>query len=365
LQELRPDEYIAACLECAEGFGKVNDFIREKSNYMRVRDADVMLKVMRDAQAMTKTPLGHRIDKINNVLMKGLSWADWSAVAPGWLVKYRTELARLTAERDAEYQANLKKYHEAKYASLYTTEEAIAQKALEETRSMEKVDYEAVALADDIVRRLQPSSRNTDQAPMYKQNNEFVNALLQFQNALGVIYKNLRYDIPLYVKEKQVMKIVGMVTGYAMAGIGMALLVDWPFDDEEKDKEGYLARWAVFNSLTQFSDSLPWIGSAIVTPNLERVIRGKKGYQWNSGPFPVAQKAMDSVAGFASLPWKEDPEKRAEKFRKAAVTFGEAVGIYHGVPVSGIKEAGRAIGIGDGDGELEFHPEAFLGRSVK
>ena len=112
---------------------------------------------------------------------------------------------------------------------------------------MDDVDYEAAALADDMVRRLQPSSRNTDQSPMFKQNNEFANALLQFQNALGVIYKNFRYDIPLYVREKQIMKIVGMVTGYAMAGIGMALLADWPFDDEEKDREGHLARWAVYN----------------------------------------------------------------------------------------------------------------------
>jgi hypothetical protein len=363
LQEgLRPDMYIAACLECAEGFGKVNDFIRKESNYMRTRDFDVMLKLMRDAQAMTKTPWGRRIDKVNNFLMKGLAWADWSSVAPGWLVKYRMETARLTAERDAEYQTNLAKYREAKYAGLYTTEEAIAQKAMEETRSADDVRREAVALADDMVRRLHPSSRNTDQSPMFNQGKEFVSALLQFQNALGVIYKNLRYDIPLYVKEKQVMKIVGMVTGYAMAGIGMALLADWPFDDEDKDEEGYLARWAVFNSLTQFSDSVPFIGSAIVTPNLERVIRGKKGYQWNSSMFPVAQKAADSLSWFASLPWEDDPEKRGEKFRKAALTFGEAAGIYKGLPVSGIKEAGRVFGIGDGDGEFDFYPQAFFGQ---
>ena len=107
---------------------------------------------------------------------------------------------------------------------------------------------------------------------------------------------------------------------------------------------------------------MPFIGSAIVTPNLERVIRGKKGYQWNSSLFPVAQKAADSLAGFASLPWEADPEQRAEKFRKAAVAFAEAAGTYHGLPVSGIREAGRAFGIGDGDGEPEFNPGAFAGR---
>jgi hypothetical protein len=286
-------------------------------------------------------------------------------VAPGWLVKYRTELARLTAERDAAYQANLAKYHEAKYAELYTTEEAIAQKALEETRSMEDVDYEAVALADDLVRRLQPSGRNTDQAPMFKQNNEFVNAMLQFQNALAVIYKNIRYDIPQYVREGQVMKIVGTITGYAMAGICMAALTDWPFDDEDKDEEGYLARWVVFNSLTQLSDSVPWIGSDIVTRNLEWVIRGKRGYQGDGSIFPTAKKAIESVAGIGTLLWEEDPEKRGERFRKAAATFGEAVGTYHGIPVSGLKEAGRVIGIGDGDGEFDFYPQALLGQRKK
>jgi hypothetical protein len=364
LQEgLRPDMYIAACLECAEGFGKVNDFIRGKSNYMRTRDADMMLKLIREAQAMTNTPWGRRIDKVNNFLMKGLTWADWSSVAPGWLVKYRTELTRLTAERDAEYQSNLAKYHEAKYAELYKTEEAITQKALEETRSIADVDYEAVAMADDMVRRLQPSSRNTDQASMFKQNNEFVNALLQFQNALGTIYKNFRYDIPQYVREGQVMKIVGMVTGYAMAGICVVALVDWPFDDDdEKEKDGYLARWAIFNSLTQLSDSVPFIGSEIVTPNLEWVIRGKRSYQGNSSIYPVAKKAFESTAGIATLLWEDDPEKRGEKFRKAATAFGEAVSIYNGIPVSGIEELGRAAGIGDGDGELEFYPQALLGQ---
>jgi hypothetical protein len=41
------------------------------------------------------------------------------------------------------------------------------------------------------------------------------------------------------------------------------------------------------------------------------------------------------------------------------------VGIYHGVPVSGLKEAGRAFGIGDGDGEFDFYPQAFLGQRKK
>jgi hypothetical protein len=41
------------------------------------------------------------------------------------------------------------------------------------------------------------------------------------------------------------------------------------------------------------------------------------------------------------------------------------VGIAFGLPVSGAKELGRSAGIGDGAGEMEFNPEAFLGRRKK
>ena len=59
----------------------------------------------------------------------------------------------------------------------------------------EQIDYEAVARADDAVRRMQPSSRQAGLAPMYKNNHELAKALLQFQSPLNVIWQQWRYDI--------------------------------------------------------------------------------------------------------------------------------------------------------------------------
>jgi hypothetical protein len=63
----------------------------------------------------------------------------------------------------------------------------------------------------------------------------------------------------------------------------------------------------------------------------------------------------------ASLPWEEDGKKSKERILKAVLSSIEAFGTWRGLPVSGVKELGRATGIGDWDGKLEFNPGAFLG----
>jgi len=362
LQEIPPHEYLRAALEVAGGAGKVNEFIKEKSAYMKNRDFDPMMKLVREQLEKIKNPVSHKVDQFNSLGMKGLEWIDWAAVAPGWLAKYRMELAAIAKEQEAEYQNLLKKYHGAEWADILPTEESKANRASSEIMSDGQQDYEAVARADDAVRRMQPSSRATDLAPIFKNRNEAANAILQFQAALNVIWQNIRYDLPLAVKEKQVMTAVGMVTGYAMAGIGLGVLLDDDDDDEKQERS--TALWILYNSMTQFTDAVPVIGE-MVTTTAESAITGKRTYRGQQNLWPVIDKAFGGVTNAAGMFREDDPEKRKQKFSKAAGNFCEAVGIWYGLPVSGAKELGKAAGIGDGDGETDFYPEAFLGRRKK
>ncbi|MDR2731416.1 MAG: hypothetical protein LBB81_11040 [Treponema sp.] len=361
LQEIPPAQYLKACIEVAGGAGKINDEIREKSIFMKNRDFDPMVKLIREAMENNDNAILSGIDKFNAVGMKGLEMVDWACVAPGWLAKYRSELANVAKEQEAKYQELLKKYQGNEYADVLPTQESKVNRALSEVMSDEQQDYEAVARADDAVRRMQPSSRSTDIAPLYKNKSEVMNILLQFQTALNVIWQNIRYDFPLAVKEKQVWTVVGMVTGYALAGICLGLLTDGFDDDDDEEKK---ARKILFYSFTQFTDAVPIIGDG-VTKLAERLITGKKSYVGQQSVLPVVEKAFGGIGNAAGAFWEADPEKRRERFVKAAQNMAEAAGLYFGAPVSGVKELGRLTDIGDGDGEFNLHLQALMGRKNK
>jgi hypothetical protein len=307
----------------------------------------------------TDSKLGHGIDKFNSLGMKGLALVDWACVAPGWLAVYKHQFARLTAERDAAYERKLAEYRDPKWSAALPTEEAKAQKALEETMGPDQIEYEAVNLADDAVSRMQPSGLSIDTAPFLKNNDGIASAFLQFQSALNTIWQNLRYDLPLAIREKQIGTIIGMISGYAMAGICLGLLTGGPDDDD--DKEVSAARKLLFYSFTQFTDSVPVMGDGI-TMIAERLLTGRSRYMGNGSLLPVLEKARLGLYNLASLPWEEDGKKKEERIRKAVFNSLEAFGIWKGLPVSGLKELGLATGIGDWDGELEFNPGAFLGQ---
>ncbi|MCL2832094.1 MAG: hypothetical protein FWD78_02895 [Treponema sp.] len=359
LQEINPKDYIAAALEVAFGAGKINDFIEEASIFMKNRDPSIMFELIREQMQKTDNRIGHILDKFNTMGMKGLEWIDWAAVAPGWLAKFRTELRRLTAERDAAYEAKLKEYRGSQYNDVLPTEESKAARALEETMGPDEIKYQAVALADDAVRRMQPSSRSTDLAPLFKNRNEAISVFLQFQTALNVIWQNIRYDLPLAMREKKVGTIVGMVTGYAMAGICLGLLTEGLGGDD--DDEVTKARNLLFYSFTQFTDSVPVIGNS-VTWAAGSFVTGKSRWIGNSAPLAVMDKAFQGIGTLGTLIWEDEEIKRNKKIQRTISLLAEAFGIAAGLPVSGIKELGLTAGIGDGDGELNFNWEALLGR---
>jgi hypothetical protein len=197
---------------------------------------------------------------------------------------------------------------------------------------------------------------------MFKNRNELMSAFLQFQTSLNVIWQNIRYDLPLAVKEKQVLTVAGMVAGYALAGMSLGLLLD--DDDDEEKRERNTALWLLYNSLTQFTDAVPIIGDG-VTNLAEKAITGKASFRGQQNILPVVQKALGGMENAAGILRETDPEKRGKKIAKAAAALSEAFGIAFGLPVSGVKELGRAAGVGGDNEKLLLYPESLLGRRKK
>jgi hypothetical protein len=325
---------------------------------MKNRDFDPMVKLIREAMEKNDNAFLSKIDKFNALGMQGLEWVDWIWVAPGWLAKYRGELVNVAKEQEAKYQKLLQEYHGSEWSDVLPTEESKVNRALSGVMSDEQQDAEAAARADDAVRRMQPSSRSTDIAPLFKNQNEAWNILLQFQTALNVIWQNLRYDLPLAVKEKQIGTIAGMATGYALAGICLGMLTDGLDDDDDEKKK---ALKILFYSFTQFTDAVPVIGEA-VTRLAEQAVTGKNQYSGQGNILPVVTSAFGGAGNAFSAIREDDPDKRRERFIKAAQNMAEAAGMYFGGPVSGAKELGRLAGIGDGDGEFNLYLQALMGR---
>jgi prophage tail gpP-like protein len=177
--------------------------------------------------------------------------------------------------------------------------------------------------------------------------------------------------------------IIGMVAGYTFAGIMLGLVTEWFDDDDDEEK---VAKKLLYWSTTQYTDSVPLIGSAI-TDLANGVITGENGFYGDSSILVSFNKYKDAVMGYFAAGRKSDEadeleaagqQKKAEKarkqaeakYRRAALNFGNGVALNLGLPASGIKEIGRLFGVGDYDkdgemDELTFNPGALFGRDPR
>jgi hypothetical protein len=323
-QYISPREYLACAFENIRNFSKIRAAIGEKSAHMANRTFDPTIDIIREQQRTSFDKPGSAWARMRNQLMEGLNMVDWVSVAPGWLAVYRNEAARLTQEGKL---------------------------------GKDEIEAAAVEKADDITRLVQPSSRLADMAPLFKgegRGSELKKAILQFTYSLSPIYQNWRYDLPYAIRNKLWRQAAGTIISYAFAGIALGALSQGFGDDDEPEDR---AKQTAFYAMTQFSDSVPLIGS-IITSGAERIITGKTQFRHTTNLFP----ALDALGntGNKTMKWFED--KNAENAWSVAAQAFETAMLYTGGPISGIKELGSAIGIGDGDGELEFNPSAFLGR---
>lgn len=274
----------SSAFEFMADYNGMSEMVRSKSAVMRHRVANPILEAIKIAQKDSKGKKG--LTTINAVGMKGLEVIDWVSVATGWNAVYKKALYEGATEK------------------------------------------EAVAKADDVTIKIQPSAREQDLAPLFKTGSEGFKLITQFQTALNVIWNNFTYDLPNAVRNKQWGFVVGTIGSYAVAGIGLGLMTEGlKGDDDEPDH----SRW-IYWSMSQALDSVPLIGAG-VSAVARQAITGEKRQFYASSVFPAADELLSAASRATAGDWD-----------KAAVDFAESVGIGLGLPVSGVKEAIAAPG---------------------
>jgi len=322
---MNPVEYLGTQIEyVAHREAKLQE-ITELSPYMKHRSANMMVEMVKEkAKQRVENKADAAISTISGIGMKGLEWIDEICVAPGWMVLFRKEQQRLTKENTNG------------------------------TMSEKDIKVKAAQYADDIVSITQPSGYAMDIPPLFKGNNELGKAYLQFTQSLSNIWQNVRYDMPQMMRDHRYKNAVGTIIGYTIAGIMLgAITAGFDDDDDEEKKAKKLAWWATL----QFTDAFPVIGNEM-TYLAEQMITGKPHYTSGANLIPAFQK----IKYAAQTGLKGIQQGDFNMMMKAAAQAAEGAAIYKGLPVSGIKTVGRVLGIGDGDGELDFNPGALAGR---
>ena len=347
MQFVNPVEYMHAALRMTKK--EVRESIERKSAFMKSRVFDPMVDLINENVEKSFNKPNYLLKKFQQTGMAGLEWIDWACVAPGWLAVYDKEYRKLQATEQDRFEARvaeLTEQNESRYGKFRMTEDQINQQAMEDVAK--DIEEAAVLKADDCVRLSQPSNRNVDLAPMFKNNSEAAKAVLQFQTALNVIWQNIRYDIPYAMRNKEYKQVVGMILGYVMAGIMSGVVCSGLLKDDDEPEE--TAKKLGYAATTQFLDSFPIIGGNL-DRMAERAITGEGGPMLSSSLWPTFDKYYNGLNSFI----KQD-------YEKALKNVSQGLALTLGLPLSGIKEAGALFGIGDGDGEIELNPGALAGR---
>ena len=347
MQFINPAEYMKASWKCITSKGSIYEAIREKSVFMNNRVMDPMNDLIDEmAEKANQNKFEKGLNKFNKKGMAGLEWIDWVCVAPGWYACYEKKYNELVGHNQEVFEATKERLTEENfYAEVGTKDwksseqiEKLAQKAMEDD-----VETKAVQYADDCTRACQPSNRSVDISPLFKNSSEAMKAYLQFQTSLNVIWQNIRYDIPYAIKKNEFGRVAMTIVGYALAGIFMNSVMDGLGGDDDKDgsKADDRMKNLVYYATTQFTDSVPMIGSEL-TNTMDKLITGKASFQQSGTDMtPTATKM------FAIL-----TNAKKGNFQKAAEMTAEGFAMYLGLPVSGAKEIKKLAGVGDDDGEV-------------
>ena len=355
IQFMNPAQYLKSCFDILTK-KNMYETIQAKSVFMRNRKIDPIIDLI-DEQLNKKTnPFMSKVNQFNKIGMTGLEMIDWVCVAPGWLAAYEERYKALTKKNDDVYEITKAQLQEENdkldiVSSERMTEKQIETEAQKAVLTESEIEAKAVEYADDVVRQCQPSNRSVDLAPLFKQKgpgSEIIKAVLQFQTSLNVIWQNIRYDIPMAVRQKEFKKVVGTIGGYVMAGIMMNAVCEGFGGDDGEDEELTALKKLIFYSTTQFTDAIPVIGS-YVTKTTEQLITGETPYSTNNDLFPLLTKYRQGTQQAIKGNWD-----------KAAGKYAEALGLTFGAPVSGVKELLDIVSNEDGEDGLHF--ESLIGR---
>jgi hypothetical protein len=323
---MHPLEYIGSLFDFTAHYTERWEEIQNLSEHMKHRSANLLVDIVKKnagREGMNKADKA--ISRFNEKGMTGLELVDRFCVAPGWYALFKKRYSFLTNDPNS---ANMS----------------------EKDRRVKAARY-----ADDITKLVQPSSNPEDLAPMFVEGGELHKALLQFQSALNPIWQNIRYDLPQMIRDRRGWNAAGTVIGYTIAGIMLgAVTVGFDEDDDEGKRAQKLAFWAA----SAFTDAVPIIGTEATQILEAAVTGGRTTYRGGFNFFPTAGKTADALIDAA----QGIRQGEFEKLQKAAAGAAEAAFMAKGGPLSGLKEAGRFLGIGDGDDETGINPGTLTGR---
>jgi len=282
-----------------------------------VKDAESNSATLRHRQMTPEVAnLGRRVEQgvatfMERLSQKGmapLTGVDRFAVAIGWEAVRQKALRKFAAENDAKADTDPEKLNDGE----------VAEKAM--------------AYADEVIIKTQPTSEEVYRAPMYQQHSEFAQLMLQFTQPLNVIYNNIRHDIPQAVRDNEMPKVMGFIMAYALSGAAIgaiAALRGMGPDDPDKEK---WVRYFIHAGTMQFTDSIPLVGP-VISSLTRKLIVGDTDFRQDRN-MPAVE--LFYRGGMNLL--KDDPD-----FAKAFWTMAEGTGMMFGAPTRAVKEYATAI----------------------
>lgn len=304
LKELNPAEYLAAVGQWMTDMKGMDGFIMERSPFMRQRQG-VIEQAVSDAIAndLSMPAWQRKMSRLTSIGMAGMEFADHSAVHPGWIALYRKKLRELGGVETQETMA------------------------------------EAARYADDIVHTTQPVSDRTEMAPLFKKGGA-MGVLTQFTASMNVIWNNVTIDavglarqagnktLPAEVRMQAFRRLAGQTMGYALAGLVLGAVQQGFKGKDDDDDKGKKVRKGLYYATTQFSGATPLVGD-FVDWTIEKVLTGEGGYVGGDSFYPALTAMQRALSA-------KTPAKQAENALRA-------LGLATGMPVSGIRQAVRAV----------------------
>lgn len=302
LQEVKPIYMAKGYIELFSHPLEAIAWINERSPMMKNRTMNVIIdEILQQSRTYQQNKVMHGVRKMQEIGGLGLTMVDRYAVAGGWLGAYHQQMDAL----------------------------------MEQGMTSEQAERMAIAWADDITLKTQPTGDVTEIAPLFTSGGEFARAFMQFTTSLNVIWTNLTYDMPVSAREAmnktapkdarmaQFSRVMGTIVGYGLAGAVLGAVADgYDDDDDEIDK---LRKW-LYWSTTQASESVPLVGQH-VSSIVKTMITGDKPDFFSDEFFPGMMKIFKGVGYLAQ-----------GKFTKALDNLAQGAGYMGGMPVSGIKQ---------------------------
>ena len=270
-----PGHMVGAAAEMIQNPMKFIEEVEELSVVLKHRQFDVMYELVKH-----RNPDGwdKMLKDFGAKGMEGLRWADRWTVAVGWKAVYNSEY--------------------------------------EKTHNVEQ----AVKKADDVVLKCQPSARGVDQAPLFRDNNEWSRAFTMFGSQLNVVWQQASQDVPSAISEKNYGEAVGIIVGMILTGIGLGAVKKL----RKKDDDDGWKDW-VYYSISQPLESAPLIGS-LLSGAARSVITGDHVWSSGDGMMPVAEEMI----GGATRLLKGDV--------RGIGNVAEGIGLTLGLPTLAAKE---------------------------